>query len=184
MRRVSDRDSDLAGLMRSALRGDERSYKRVLEALAPVVRGMVRSNLARFGTGLGEVEDIVQETLLAVHLKRDTWDERLPLLPWVRAIAHNKLVDNLRRRGRRVQLPIDDIAEAVADERVPEASGVDAARLLATLKVRQREIVTAISIEGASAAEVAARLGMTENAVRVSLHRSLQALARAFRDKS
>lgn len=180
---MSDRDSDLAELMRSALRGDEASYKRMLQALAPVVRGLVRANFARFGAGFEDVEDVVQETLLAVHLKRDTWDQRQPLLPWVRAIAQNKLIDTLRRRGRRVQLPIEDIAETLADERAPEASSIDAARVLATLKVRQREIVTAISLEGATAADVAARLGMTENAVRVSLHRSLQALARAFRDK-
>jgi len=82
-----------------------------------------------------------------------------------------------------VHLPIEDIAETVADERAPEAAGLDASRVLATLKDRQREIVTAISLEGKTAAEVAARLGMTENAVRVTLHRSLQALARAFRDK-
>jgi RNA polymerase sigma-70 factor (ECF subfamily) len=60
-------------------------------------------------------------------------------------------------------------------------NGVDAERLMARLKGRQRDIVLAISIEGASARQVAERLGMTEGAVRVALHRSLRSLAKAFR---
>lgn len=180
---MSDRESTLAGLMRAARQGDAGSYKRALEALAPVLRAYVRAAFARYGAGPEEVEDVVQETLLTVHLKRDTWDDEQPLLPWVRAIAHNKLVDTLRRKGRRMHLPLEDFADTLADGQAPDASSLDAARVLATLKDRQREIVTAISIEGETAADVAARLGMTENAVRVALHRSLQALARAFREK-
>jgi RNA polymerase sigma-70 factor (ECF subfamily) len=68
----------------------------LLEALAQVLRAFVRGALARYGAGVEEAEDVVQETLLAVHLKRDTWDEQKPLLPWVQAIARNKLVDSLR----------------------------------------------------------------------------------------
>ena len=62
---------------------------------------------------------MVQETLLAVHLKRHTWDESQPLLPWVRAIAQNKLIDFLRRRGRRVHVPIDEFSETLADDQQP-----------------------------------------------------------------
>ena len=132
--------------------------------------------------GPEDVEDVVQETLLAVHLKRHTWDERQPLFPWVYAIARNKLIDNLRRRGRQAHLPIDDIGESLAVSELPaEMNGVDAERVIARLKGRQREIVVAISIEGASARQVAQRLGMTEGAVRVALHRALKSLARAFR---
>jgi RNA polymerase sigma-70 factor (ECF subfamily) len=128
------------------------------------------------------VEDVVQETLLAVHLKRHTWDERQPLFPWVYAIARNKLIDNLRRRGRQAHLPIDDIGESLQVSELPaEMNGVDAERVIARLKGRQREIVVAISIEGASARQVAQRLGMTEGAVRVALHRALKSLAKAFR---
>jgi len=142
----------------------------------------VRQGFSRYGVGSEEVEDVVQETLLAVHLKRHTWDERQPLLPWVRAIAHNKLIDNLRRRGRRLHVPIDDISEMLAVDEQPAAmNGMDAERVLTRLKGRQRDIVVAISIEGASARQVADRLGMTEGAVRVVLHRALKSLAKAFR---
>jgi RNA polymerase sigma-70 factor (ECF subfamily) len=168
--------------MRAANRGNADAYRRVLEGLAPILRGLVRHGFAQYGLGPEEVEDVVQETLLAVHLKRQTWDEHQPLLPWVRAIARNKLIDNLRRRGRRVHVPIDDVIDALAvDEEPALSNGVDAARVLASLNGRQREIVQAISIEGATARQVAERLGMTEGAVRVALHRALKSIAGALR---
>src|SRR5688572_7699094 len=98
--RDAQQDGHLAQLMRAANRGDADAYRHVLEKLAPMLRSAARRGFARYGSGPEEVEDIVQETLLALHLKRHTWDERQPLLPWVRAIAHNKLIDSLRRRGR------------------------------------------------------------------------------------
>jgi RNA polymerase sigma-70 factor (ECF subfamily) len=183
---VADRDTQqdghLAQLMRAANRGDAEAYRRVLEALAPKLRALARRGFARYRLGPEEVEDIVQETLLALHLKRHTWDERQPLLPWVRAIAHNKLIDNLRRRGRQQEVPIDALLPALSLDAEPAASaGLDAGRMLASLSGRQRDIVHAISIEGHSAAEVGRRLGMTEGAVRVALHRALKSLATAFR---
>lgn len=176
------RESHWARLLRAANRGDAGAYRRLLDELAPVLRGVVSRGFSRYGLGCEDVEDVVQETLLAVHLKRHTWDERLPLLPWVFAIAQNKLVDNLRRRGRRVQVPIDEISELLAvNEPALAVNGVDAERVLAKLKGRERDIVHAITIQGTSTRQVAARLGMTEGAVRVALHRALKALAKAFR---
>jgi RNA polymerase sigma-70 factor (ECF subfamily) len=168
--------------MRAALSGDTRSYHRLLQEVAPALRALASRGLARHKPGGEDVEDVVQETLLALHLKRHTWDERQPFSPWVYAIARNKLIDTLRRRGRQVHLPIDDIGELPASEDAPaEGNGVDAERLIAGLKQREREIVVAISIEGASARDVALRLGMTEGAVRVALHRALRSLAKAYR---
>ena len=179
---MADRDSQLTALMRAANRGDAAAYRRVLEALAPILRGLVNRGFSRYGVGTEEVEDVVQETLLALHLKRQTWDDRQPLLPWVRAIAHNKLVDSLRRRGRHVHVPIEDVSERLSVDEQPAAmSSVDAERVLSRLDGRQRDIVLAISVEGASARDVANRFGMTEGAVRVTLHRALKALAVALR---
>jgi RNA polymerase sigma-70 factor (ECF subfamily) len=179
---VADQDRHLAQLMRAANRGDADAYQRLLEGLAPLLRGLAKRGFFRYGIGPEEVEDVVQDTLLAVHLKRQTWDERQPLLPWVRAIAQKKLIDNLRRRGRRVHVPIDDVGEALAEDPEPAVmNGIDANRVLSRLNGRQRDIVEAISIEGASARQVADRLGMTEGAVRVVLHRALKYLAGQFR---
>jgi len=89
----------------------------------------------------------------------------------------------MRRRGRQVHIAIDDIGELPDGETTPTAglNGMDAERLVSRLSGRQREIVVAISIEGASARQVAERLGMKEGAVRVALHRALRSLAKAFR---
>lgn len=179
---VTDREPQWAALMRAALRGDAGSYRRLLDELAPVLRGLARRGFAHYKLGPDDVEDVVQETLLALHLKRHTWDETKPLVPWLQAIARNKLIDNLRRRGRGTHLPIDDFAESLIGDPEPAGlNGVDARNVIARLEGREREIVVAISIEGASARQVAERLGMTEGAVRVALHRALRSLAKAFR---
>lgn len=168
--------------MRSARRGDDEAYRRLLVRVAVWLRTVVRRGLARTGRGMEESEDIVQETLLAMHLKRDTWDEARPIEPWLRAIARHKLADHLRRRGFRDHVDIDDWSNApelAVDAEAPAV--VDSQRLLASLPERQRAIVRGISLEGRSAADVASRLGMSEGAVRVALHRALKALAAFYR---
>jgi len=182
--RTSQNEGRWTELMRAANRGDASAYQRVLAELAPVLRAIV-SRGSSCGSGSADVEDVVQDILLAIHLKRHTWDERRPLLPWVRAIASNKFVDNLRKRDRHVRVPLDDIAERLADTRsFDDTSGIDVSRMLATLKKRQRQIVQAISIEGTSASQIAGRLAMTEGAVRVALHRALHSLAKAVRNST
>lgn len=169
---------DLSTLMRSANRGDEAAYRRLLSALVHPLRSIARRGLARAGKGNEDAEDIVQETLLAIHLKRHTWDERQPLEPWVRAIARHKLVNSLRRRGFKTTVTIEDCEELIGLElQLEEFSVAECADVLARLPERSRQIVQAISIEGRSAREVGERLGMTEGAVRVALHRALKSLA-------
>ena len=180
--RTSQCEARWAGLMRAANRGDADAYGRVLAELVPALRAMASRGFSSRGLGSGDVEDVVQDVLLAIHLKRHTWDEGHPLLPWVRAITRNRLIDNLRKREPHARVPLDDIAERLADERsCDDTSAIDVSRILATLKGRQRQIVQAISIEGSSANQIAERLAMTEGAVRVTLHRALQSLSRGFR---
>jgi RNA polymerase sigma-70 factor (ECF subfamily) len=168
--------------MRAANAGDEIAYRRLLEALAPVLRQVVRRGFAHSGFGNCDVEDVVQETLLAIHLKRQTWDEDEPITPWVTAIARHKLIDSLRRRGRHVELPIDDLIDVLPAETAAEGlSSRDAERLLSVLSGRQRDVVRAISIEGMSAREAAEHFKISD-AVRVALHRGLSVLADSCKD--
>src|SRR5437763_4495026 len=168
--------------MRLARSGDDEAYRRLLGRVAVRLRGVARRGLARSGRSLEDSEDIVQETLLVMHLKRGSWDDTRPLEPWLHAIARHKLVDHLRRKGFTDHVDIDDLAGTLAAPQPgePEASA-DARRMLATLTERQRHIVEAISIEGRSARDVGVRLGMSEGAVRVALHRALKALAAVYR---
>lgn len=173
---------DLSSLMRAARLGDDEAYRRLLMQVATWLRGITRRGLAAAGRRVDDSEDIVQETLLAMHLKRDTWDETQPLEPWLRAIARHKLVDHLRRRGVTDHVDIEDLSETLAaPANDPVSPAADARRLLAGLPERQRRIVEGVSLDGQSAQEVGARLGMSEGAVRVTLHRALKALAAAYR---
>lgn len=168
--------------MRQGLEGDAAAYARLLAAVAARLRVQLRARLARWGAGDMEAEDVVQETLLAIHLKRHTWNRVERFEPWLAVVARNKLIDALRRRGRRIEVPIDEFAYSLADEsRADEGDALDVSRLLSQLPDRQREIVRRVSIEGEDVRTVAGRLGMSEVNVRVSLHRSLKALASLYR---
>jgi RNA polymerase sigma factor (sigma-70 family) len=169
-------------LMRAALDGDSAAYRRLLAALTPVLRTVTRRNCARIGLDGGEAEDIVQEVLLAIHLKRHTWDVDRPFGPWIMTIARNKLIDARRRRGNRLTLPIDDLADILTADGSDDATDRgDLDRLLGGLGERQRDLVRSLSVEGRSVQETAARLKMSEGAVRVALHRAIKALAALYR---
>ncbi len=170
-------EAELARLMRAAIAGDERAYEVFLQRTAALVRGFCRSRITHGGI---DAEDIVQETLLAVHLKRHTWRQDSPVSPWLYGIARYKLVDAFRRRGRVIEVEIEEIAEIVA---IPEADTVsehEIERVLGSLPAGQRAVVSSISVDGRSIGETAEQLGMKEPAVRVALHRGLAAIARRF----
>lgn len=173
-------ETKMASLMRAALAGDEAAYGAFLRQAADLVR---RSVTRRIGVApLVAAEDIVQETLLAVHLKRQTWRPAAAILPWLMAIARYKTIDAFRRRGVRAAVPIDDVIEVLA---APEAvhDGIHSAeieRAVATLTNGQRRVVRSIAIEGRTIRETATALEMKETAVRVAFHRGLSALAGRF----
>jgi RNA polymerase sigma-70 factor (ECF subfamily) len=163
--------------MRTATTGDERAYAEFLRRAACLVRGFARRRTAQGGV---DPEDVVQETLLAIHAKRHTWREGAPVTPWILAIARYKLVDAFRRRGRRLELDIDEVRDSVAQPETETLSDREVGRALEGLTPGQRTVVAAISVDGRSIGETAAMLGMSESAVRVALHRGLKAIARRF----
>jgi len=179
-------EDEWAGLMRAALDGDAAAYRLVLRSMSDVLRRAARRAYARAGLGAEDGEDVVQETLIAIHRKRHTWDRVRPIGPWVSAIARHKLLDALRRRRRRVDIPIDDLGAVLATEpqSMPELERRDIDRLLTRLSTREQEIVRAVSLEGRSAREAAGQLDMTEGAVRVALHRALKALSSGERGQA
>lgn len=180
---MSKREVEWADLMRAAIAGDAAAYDRLLRELATALRPAARRGFARAGMSISEAEDVVQEALLAVHLKRHTWDQDAPIGPWVRAIARNKLIDAMRRRGRSIDVPLDDFVEVLpAEEGEPRGIAGDIDRHVSALPDRQRAVVRSIAVEGASISDAAGNLGMSQGAVRVALHRGLASLAEKFRD--
>lgn len=179
---MDDREQRWAMLMQKALAGDRPAYEQLLREIAPALRTVVRRRLERMGAPTAETEDVVQETLLALHLKRHTWRSGDPIGPWLWTIARNKLVDHLRRRGRRVEVPVEDFAEILpAPQERPDARAAEVERHLALLPEKQQEVLRQVAVEGASVGEAAARLAMTPGAVRVALHRAFASLAARLR---
>lgn len=170
-------EAELSGLLKAAIAGDEKAYADFLHRIAALVRGFVRRKIVQGGV---DPEDVVQETLLAIHVKRHTWRQDAPVLPWVYAIARFKLIDAFRRRGRRIEVEIDEIAETFAEPETETVSERDINRALDGLPPAQRSVVSSISVDGRSIGETASKLGISETAVRVSLHRGLAAIAKRF----
>ena len=170
-------EAELARLLRASLAGDEKAYAAFLAGAAQLVRAFARRRVD--GRGL-DPEDVVQATLLALHVKRHTWRVDHPVRPWLYAIARYKLIDAFRRRGSRIEVDLDEIVETVAAPEPERLSGREISKALAELAPGQRSVVSAISVEGRSIGETAASLGMSETAVRVALHRGLTAIAKRF----
>jgi RNA polymerase sigma-70 factor (ECF subfamily) len=172
-------DAEWADLMRAAKAGNGAAYDRCLREIAQALRPLVRRGMYRAGANPAETEDVVQDILIAVHLKRHTWDDTRPIGPWIAGIARYKIIDSMRRRGSRIELPIEDFAEIIPAETETEiASERDVARSLEALPEGQRNVVRSIAIDGTSIADTAQKLNMSEGAVRVALHRGLGALAK------
>jgi RNA polymerase sigma-70 factor, ECF subfamily len=173
-----------AEAMRAGRRGDAAAYERLLGEIAQALRGVIRGRLVRAGAPAHETEDLVQEVLIGLHTKRHTWDEARPFLPWLHAITRYKLLDagrSFRReaRYRRDVTPAEweNLFEAPAGD--PDRALVDVDRHVNSLPDRQREVVRALAIEGASVRATAEKLRTSEGAIRVTLHRALQRLAAA-----
>src|ERR1700691_2046741 len=161
----------LRSLMLQSLAGDAAAYRMFLDELTARLRSYLRRRLK----GLpDEVEDLLQELLLAVHNKRHTYDSKQPLTAWVQAIARYKLVDLLRRRSRSNvltdSLDEDDQVFATTANDAAEAQ-FDVAKLLRGLPDRQRLPILYVKIEGASVTDTPVRTGMSESAVKVGIHR-------------
>lgn len=171
----------LRRLLVAGLAGEQAAYHGFLKELSAHLRGFFRKRLWALPD---EVEDLVQETLLAVHNQRHTYRPDQPLTAWVHAIARYKLVDLLRARAVREALtdPLDEESEifACSDSAAAEASK-DLGKLLADLPDRQRLPIVHVKLEGLSVAETAQRTGMSVAAVKVGVHRGLKALAAKIR---
>lgn len=175
---TAEQERQSAGLMRLAQAGDQVAYASLLVSLTLTTRQFAR---ARLGT-VPWIDDVVQETLLAVHRARHTYDPERPFAPWFYAVASSRLIDVVRRERRVTsrEIPGDALPDAIVggtttrDEIDVEA--IHAA--VASLPARQREVVESLKFRDQSVREVAGRLSMSESAVKVTAHRGYRALKR------
>lgn len=175
-------EADLRPLWACAQAGDEAAYRQALGLMA----GRLRSYFKRRMPSLqDDVEDLVQETLLAVHLQRGTYDPAFAVCAWFTAIGKHKLVDLWRRRGRLDDwtdaYDDSDPAQAVAQTAEPHSLR-DLERLLEQLPALQRQAIVLTKLEGLALAEASARTGVSIAALKVQVHRGLKRLAMCVRD--
>lgn len=165
-RAMADR---LDTLLAQARAGDERAYRAFLAKAAGQVRGFVAR---RIGAD-AEVEDIVQQCLIALHDKRETIDPDRPVAAWITAIARYKLVDHFRRTGRARFAPLDDDRLSAPPEPM---AGIDVAALLDRISDDQAEAIRMTRIEGLTMQEASERSGVGVSALKLRVHRGMARL--------
>lgn len=173
---VADYERRLKALMLRGQAGDAAAWRELLTALARHLRGYFARRLG--AEHASDLEDLVQETLLAVHHRRMTYDAAQPFTAWAHAIARYKLIDHWRRRRLRQHVPLDDVADSlwVAVDATLSADLADLQRAMDGLPAKQRTLIHEVKIEGFSLAEAGARRGVSEGAAKVGLHRAMKAL--------
>ena len=172
---MADAEPQLRALMAAALTGDVSAYRSLLNESARLLRGYYAR---RLGAGAADVEDLVQETLFAMHSRRSTYDITQPLTPWLHAIARYKLIDHLRRTKRRQVVPLDEATD-LFDPSDHEAATAkrDVEKLVSRLPKRAQGLVRDIKIEGKSIEEAGVERGMSDSAVKVAVHRAMRSLS-------
>ncbi|MBV2147716.1 sigma-70 family RNA polymerase sigma factor [Sphingobium sp. AS12] len=166
-------EEHLRALMIDGLDGDAAAHAALLRQLVPLLRGFYRR---RVRGADDDVEDMVQDTLIAVHTRRATYDRTRAFTAWLYAVARYKMIDHFRRVGR--LRPIDDLEDYLVGDEF-EASSIaklDIDDLLKQLPPKQARMIRATRLEGLSVAEAASAEGVGESDVKVSVHRGLKAL--------
>ena len=170
-------EARLRGLMIAGLAGQAAPYRQLLDELS----GRLRAYYGRRAPPGLDVEDLVQETLIAVHTRRATYDTAQPFTAWAYAIARYKLIDALRRGRAHLRAPAEELdALFVRPQAEAAMAGRDLDRVLARLPKRTQALIRDVRIDGLSMREAAQKHGMTETAVKVAVHRGLKALGAEY----
>ncbi len=170
---------ELRKLMTAGLDGDAGAHKELLAKLSGHLRSYFKRKLTNIGRGPVEAEDLLQEALIAIHTRRHTYDPSQLLTPWVYAIARYKFLDYLRRSKVSLKdVPVEEAEAVVAgDDFAGVESTLDLSKLMTNVSPKVRQAIQYVKLDGLSVSEAAARCGMSESAIKVSVHRGLRALS-------
>lgn len=171
-RPVIPRDpDDWAQLMAASQAGNGGAYRRLLGELRGWLEGFFQRRLP-----LMMVDDAVQDTLIALHDKRHTYDPARPFRPWLMAIARYKWIDRLRGMSRTRTEPLDDV-HGVTDHGDAVISANVLETLMNELKPAQSRVIRLVKLDGYSIEEAAAQTGQSPSLVKVNIHRGLARLS-------
>lgn len=164
-------ETSLCRLMALSQQGDKNAYAALLAECGRWLRRFYARRIPP-----SALDDLVQDSLLSLHHKRDSYDPTRPFLPWLAAIARYRWVDHLRKIYRRDETALDD--DMVADPQSEAlAARISIDRLMTFLPDRQADVIRLVKIEGLSIDEAAARTGQSESLVKVNIHRGLKKLS-------
>lgn len=164
-------EATLSRLVVMAQRGDRQAYRTfLLECERLLKRYFARR------VGPSQLDDLVQETLVALHQKLGTLDPSRAFLPWLAAVARYRWVDHLRRAYRRSEEEFDDAVLGYDDEPAISAR-ISLERLFEALPAAQAKAIELVKIEGLSIGEAAMACGQSESLVKVNIHRGLKRLS-------
>jgi RNA polymerase sigma-70 factor (ECF subfamily) len=150
----------------AACRGDRRAFGKLFAQYAPMVHGILLSRVPR-----EQADDLVQDVFVVAMERISGLREHAAFGGWLAAIARNRAVDHLRTRRKTTELP-DDLAQSERNR--SEAEQV--LEVIRTLPEAYRETLVLRLVEGMSGPEIAARVGLTPESVRVNLHRGMKLL--------
>jgi len=170
---MAAREIELKTMMTLALDGDSTAYDALLRTLAPLLRGFFHRRVGSEDVA----EDLVQETLIAVHSRRATFDRARPFTAWLYGIARYKLADHFRRSHRLAEVGEVDSELEGPDLESANSAVIDVERLLALLPHKQGNAIRATKIEGLSLAEAASTAGISESDAKMSVYRGLKRLS-------
>jgi len=163
--------------MAEAQRGNVEAYRALLDDIGPEVMGFLRARVP----SLQDVDDLYQETLLALHCARRTYKAPRPVEPWLFAIAGHVLARHIRRQRIRTarEVLVDSLPERATGD--GGHARVRLAQALDRLPPAHREALELVKFEGLSTAAAAVRTGTTPGALRVRAHRAYRALRQVLR---
>ncbi|MDT8446375.1 MAG: sigma-70 family RNA polymerase sigma factor [bacterium] len=165
----------LETLMAQAQAGDELAYAEVLRQCERLLHALMRSKVSD-SEGLN---DLIQECLISIHKARHTYQANRPFKPWMFAIANYRLKDHFRGAYRRLELEKTFLDHLTLEKETQDVTFYQLQReqlsdILEKLPSQQRQLVQLCKIEGYSIRETSQKMGMSESAVKVALHRCLK----------
>jgi RNA polymerase sigma-70 factor (ECF subfamily) len=162
-------------MMAAAQNGNSLAYHRLLSQVAVRLRAYYARRLPPT-----MIDDTIQEVLVAIHVKRGTYDPSRSFEVWLMAIARYKWIDALRSlKTKATEALDDDIPIADHGEAVVNAQALD--QLLATLSPAQSDVIRLVKLEGLSIEEASAITGQSAALVKVNVHRGIKKLTSFLR---
>ena len=176
---IEDKNKILGDLLRCGIGGNQTAYAEFLKKISSLLRPFVAKKITS-----ADVEDVLQEILISIHKARHTYDGERPIMPWIISIARFRIADYLRKyyaQMRHKAVDNEEMENIFADvtDDVFDNESID--ELLEEVTSQNKQILTLMHVEGYTAKEVGAKIGMNESAVKVAAHRAIKKIRNKFK---